>query len=197
MNICVYGAASNSIAENYIKNIELLGETIAKKGHCLVFGGGNNGAMGAAARGVKRYNGKIIGVAPRFFDADGVLFPYCDEFIYTETMRERKGIMEDRADAFIICAGGMGTFEEFFEVLTLKQLRRHEKPIIIYNVKGYYNHMIAMMDNAVKNKFMTDDCKRLYSVADTQEEVFEQLENYVPFSYNKYNFVYEGDKNDG
>ena len=91
----------------------------------------------------------------------------------------------------------MGTFEEFFEVLTLKQLRRHEKPIIIYNVKGYYNHMIAMMDNAVKNKFMTDDCKRLYSVADTQEEVFEQLENYVPFSYNKYNFVYEGDKSNG
>ena len=75
MNICVYGAASNSIAENYIKNIELLGENIAKKGHCLVFGGGNNGAMGAAARGVQRYNGKIIGVAPRFCDADGVPSP--------------------------------------------------------------------------------------------------------------------------
>ena len=153
--------------------------------------------MGAAARGVSAENGTLIGVSPKFFTEMDVLFDGCTELILTETMRERKGTMEDRSDAFIICAGGMGTFEEFFEVLTLKQLRRHEKPIIIYNVKGYYNHMIAMMDNAVKNKFMTDDCKRLYSVADTQEEVFEQLENYVPFSYNKYNFVYEGDKSNG
>lgn len=72
----------------------------------------------------------------RFFIDVGVVFDKCSELIVTDTMRERKGIMEDKADAFVICAGGMGTFEEFFEVLTLKQLNRHTKPIIIYNVKA-------------------------------------------------------------
>lgn len=73
---------------------------------------------------------------PIFFIDVGVVFDKCSELIVTDTMRERKGIMEDKADAFVICAGGMGTFEEFFEVLTLKQLNRHTKPIIIYNVKA-------------------------------------------------------------
>ncbi len=178
MNICVYGAASNSIAENYIKNIELLGETIAKKGHCLVFGGGNNGAMGAAARGVKRYNGKIIGVAPRFFDADGVLFPYCDEFIYTETMRERKKILEDKSDVFIIAPGGIGTFDEFFEIVTLKQLGRTEKPIVIFNIYGYYDHLIAMLNNAVNGNFMNKATLSLFKVLDNINEIFSYIENY-------------------
>ena len=178
MNICVYGAASNSIAENYIKNIELLGENIAKKGHCLVFGGGNNGAMGAAARGVKRYNGKIIGVAPRFFDADGVLFPYCDEFIYTETMRERKKILEDKSDVFIIAPGGIGTFDEFFEIVTLKQLGRTEKPIVIFNIYGYYDHLIAMLNNAVNGNFMNKATLSLFKVLDNINEIFSYIENY-------------------
>ena len=178
MNICVYGAASNSIAENYIKNIELLGEKKKKKGHCLVFGGGNNGAMGAAARGVKRYNGKIIGVAPRFFDADGVLFPYCDEFIYTETMRERKKILEDKSDVFIIAPGGIGTFDEFFEIVTLKQLGRTEKPIVIFNIYGYYDHLIAMLNNAVNGNFMNKATLSLFKVLDNINEIFSYIENY-------------------
>ena len=106
-------------------------------------------------------------------------------------MRERKGIMEDRSDAFIICAGGMGTFEEFFEVLTLKQLEQHTKPIIIYNVKGYYDSIINMLNFAVKENFMSDDCNKLYTVANTEEEVFEQLESYVAYSYNKYDYLSE------
>ena len=105
--------------------------------------------------------------------------------------------MEDKADAFVICAGGMGTFEEFFEVLTLKQLNRHTKPIIIYNVKGYYNSMLAMLDNAVSEKFMTNACNRLYTIADSEEEVFNQLENYVPFTYNKYEFLKKDGEQNG
>ena len=127
----------------------------------------------------------------------GVVFDKCSELIVTDTMRERKGIMEDKADAFVICAGGMGTFEEFFEVLTLKQLNRHTKPIIIYNVKGYYNSMLAMLDNAVSEKFMTNACNRLYTIADTEEEVFNQLENYVPFTYNKYEFLKKDGEQNG
>ena len=107
----------------------------------LVFGGGAQGMMGAAARGVRDGGGSIIGVAPDFFDVDGVLFPDCTEFIYTKTMRERKQILEDSSDAFIITPGGFGTLDEFFEILTLKQLERHNKAIVVLNVAGYYDNI--------------------------------------------------------
>lgn len=192
MNICVFGASSEKINKAYLDTAYALGKAISQKGHTLIYGAGKYGVMGATARGVASQNGKLIGVTPKFFDEIEVLFENNTETIYTETMRERKGIMEDMADAFIICAGGMGTFEEFFEVLTLKQLRRHKKPIIIYNVNGYYNHMLAMMNFAVDEQFMSEDCNMLFSVADTEEEIFEQLESYVPFTYNKYSFLDSG-----
>lgn len=191
MNICVFGSSSELIDKTYLETAEQLGKTIAQKGHTTVFGAGKYGVMGAVARGAYAGNGPIIGVTPDFFIDMNVVYDKCTELIVTDTMRERKAIMEDRADAFIICAGGMGTFEEFFEVLTLKQLNCHEKPIIIYNVKGYYNPMLDMLQNAVDKEFMTDKCMQLYTIANTEQEVFEQLENYKPHLYNKYDFLNE------
>ncbi|MFZ2793781.1 MAG: TIGR00730 family Rossman fold protein, partial [Ruminococcus bromii] len=131
MNICVFGSSSEQIDKIYLESAEHLGKKIAEKGYNLVFGAGKYGVMGASARGAYSAGGHTIGVTPDFFIDVGVVFDKCSELIVTDTMRERKGIMEDKADAFVICAGGMGTFEEFFEVLTLKQLNRHTKPIII------------------------------------------------------------------
>ena len=93
MNICVYGASSNDIDKMYIEAGELLGEAMAKSGPTLVFGGGQTGLMGAVVRGIYRCGGKSIGIAPTFFDLPGVLFEECTEFIFTETMRERKDLM--------------------------------------------------------------------------------------------------------
>ena len=191
MVICVFGSSSERIDREYLDTAENLAKSIVKKGHSVVFGAGKYGVMGATARGVTAENGELIGVSPEFFTKMDVLYDKCTELIFTETMRERKGIMEDRSDAFIICAGGMGTFEEFFEVLTLKQLEQHTKPIIIYNVKGYYDSMINMLNFAVKENFMSDDCNKLYTVANTEEEGFEQLESYVAYSYNKYDYLSE------
>lgn len=189
MNICVFGSSSEKINKAFLDSAEALGRSLAKKGHKLIFGAGKYGVMGAAARGVSAENGVLIGVTPHFFVDEDVIYENCTELVRTETMRERKAIMEDRADAFVICAGGMGTFEEFFEVLTLKQLRRHSKPIIVYNVNGYYNPMLAMMENAVREMFMSEGCNRLYSVAENEAEVFEQLENYKPFFADKHDFI--------
>ena len=102
MNICIYGASSNIIDKTYILETELLGKEMAIRGHSLVYGGGGEGLMGAAARGFHENNGKIIGVAPSFFKVDGVLYEHCDEFIYTENMRQRKEIMENKSDAFVV-----------------------------------------------------------------------------------------------
>lgn len=182
MVICIYGAASNVIDVKYIEAVEALGEKLAKKGHGLVYGGGAEGLMGAAARGFKRGGGYVCGIAPSFFTegGDDVLFNNCDEFIYTETMRERKQKMEDRADCFIMAPGGIGTFEEFFEILTLKQLRRHEKAIAVYNIDGYYDLMEDMLSRAITEGFMKESCRKLYKVLNNEDELVNYLESYVP-----------------
>lgn len=186
MNICVFGSSSEQIEKKYLDSAQSLGAAIAARGWGLIFGAGKYGVMGAVARGAAEKNGVIVGVSPEFFKELNVLRYDCTELVFTETMRERKGVMEDRADAFVICPGGIGTFEEFFEVITLKQLEQHSKPIIIYNVGGYYDPMLEMMNISIGQDFMSHDVTKLYEVVDTEREVLEHIENYVPFSYNKY-----------
>ena len=136
--------------------------------------------MGAAARGVRDGGGDIIGVAPDFFDVDGVLFEECTEFIYTKTMRERKQIMEESSDGFIVTPGGFGTFEEFFEILTLKQLERHNKAIAIYNVDGCYDMLFDFIARAMSENFIKEACKKLYRIFDNRDEMLDYIENYQP-----------------
>lgn len=154
MDICVFGAASDAVREVYITETERLGERIAARGHGLIFGGGATGMMGAAARGAHRRGGRIVGVAPRFFDQPGVLTPLCSELIFTDTMDERKVIMEERADGFIIAPGGVGTLDEFFEVLTLRTLGRHDKPVALYNVAGYFDELLVLLRKMQREGFI-------------------------------------------
>ncbi len=179
MNICVFGAASNTIDEKYITAVEEMGEFLAKKGHNLVFGSGKTGSMGAAARGFKRGGGKIHGVIPKFFKEDLSDFVNwnCDEMTYTETMRERKAVMEELADAFIITPGGIGTYEEFFEILTLKQLGRHRKPIAFYNIGGYYDKLDSLIEFTIEEKFLKDTCRALYKYFTDLDEMLKYIEN--------------------
>lgn len=178
MNICVFGAASSEIDGKYIDKVKIMGESLAKAGHSLVFGAGGQGLMGAAAEGFKKGGAYITGVIPTFFKEANVeaIFEECDELIYTETMRERKAEMEKRADAFIIVPGGIGTFEEFFEVLTLKQLGRHKKPIAIYNIDGYYDSMESMLKHSIDERFVKENCKMLYSYFSDLQSMIDYLE---------------------
>jgi len=178
MKICVYGAASPTIDSQYMKKVEEMGSEMAKRGHSLVFGGGGNGLMGAAARGVHSAGGYILGVVPQFFKDENIeeICDFCDELIYTDSMRSRKQIMEDNADAFIIAPGGIGTLEEFFEILTLKQLCRHNKPIALYNLMGYYDDLSNTMEQAVKKNFIRANCKKLYFLTDNLGDMFDYIE---------------------
>ncbi len=184
MNICVYGASSDEIDKNYILEGEALGEEIARRGHSLVFGGGTSGLMGAVARGADRFEGKIIGVAPLFFAADGVLYPNCTELIRTTGMRDRKEILEDLSDAFVITPGGIGTFDEFFEILTLKQLARHNKAITILNTDGYFDPIISTLSGLVDKGFMRDSSLGLYKVFDNSSALLDYIEGYIPESFD-------------
>ncbi len=182
MKICIFGAASAHIDNTYIELVEKLGEMLASRGHSLVFGAGATGLMGAAARGMKKGGGYIHGVIPEFFRDECVeaIYDGCDELTYTKTMSERKQVMEDCADAFIIVPGGIGTFEEFFEVLTLKQLGRHRKAIAIYNIEGYYDALERFMENVTERKFITFKCGEMYSYFSSAGEIADYIENYEP-----------------
>ena len=176
MNICIYAASSNTVDAVYLDAAEVLGQLMARGGHTLVFGGGQGGLMGACARGAYEAGGDITGVAPRFFDEPGILFPGCPRFVYTETMRERKQTMEDLSEAFIVLPGGIGTFEEFFEMLTLKQLGRHGKPIAVLNTRGYYAPMLRMLEGAAEGGGMSRRCLELFALCDAPEEALRHVE---------------------
>lgn len=180
MIVCIYGASSPRIDKSYIDAVEILGEKLAKRGHSLVYGCGSSGLMGAAARGFKKGGGFVHGVIPRFFEENGyeALFYDADKITRTETMAERKQIMENECQAFIIVPGGVGTFEEFFQALTLKQLGRHAKALAIFNVNGYYNDLNAMLKSTAEKNFMSDACRELYKMLDTADEVIDYIENY-------------------
>jgi len=183
MRVCIYGASSCVIDESFIKETEKLAERLAGEGYSLVFGCGANGLMGAAARGFYSKGAEIYGVVPKFFNVDGILFDKCTEVIKTDTMRERKQIMEDMSDAFITAPGGIGTFEEFFEMLTLKQLGRHSKPMIVYNINGYYDKLLDMLSTSVDEKFMNRETLELFAVLDDPDDVIRYLKEYVPCEY--------------
>ena len=178
MNICVFGAASSEIDHQYVTAVEEMGETLAKAGHNLVFGAGGQGLMGAAAKGFKKGGAEITGVIPEFFKEADIecIYEECDRIIYTDSMRERKAKMEELADAFIIVPGGIGTFEELFEVLTLKQLGRHKKAIVIYNVEGYYDAMESMLEHSIDEHFVRENCKLLYSSFSDLQSMIDYLD---------------------
>ena len=176
MNICMYGASSTDLEQIYYDAAEHLGRRIAARGHGLVFGGGAQGLMGASVRGLAAGGGRSVGIAPRFFDKPGILYKECTEFIFTDTMRERKQLMEDLSDAFIMAPGGIGTYEEFFEIFTLKQLGQLNKPIAVFNVNGYYSLLHRLLENTVKEGFMKESCMNIFGIFEDADEILDYIE---------------------
>jgi uncharacterized protein (TIGR00730 family) len=178
MVVTVFGASSCELRQIYYDAAFEAGAMLARRGHTMVYGGGASGLMGAAARGVTSEGGKLVGVAPRFFDQPGILYEGNTEMIFTDTMGERKKLMEDMAEAFLTLPGGIGTFEEFFEALTLKQLGRHAKAMAVYNVDGCYDALDAMMRRSVEEHFTPADGYALYRSFTQLTPMLDYLESY-------------------
>ncbi len=175
--ICVYGAASARIDDQYIILTEELGAEMGRRGFAMIFGGGATGLMGAAARGMTSVGGRIIGVTPRFMHSVEPLYENCTEIIDTKSMAKRKEVMESKADAFIITPGGIGTFDEFFQILTLKELGQlGPKPIILFNVLGYFNELIDLILASDKKGFLRPTVTDLFTVCETPKDVLDAIE---------------------
>ncbi len=175
MKICVFGASSDLIDETYKTEAYNLGKTLAENGHSLVFGGGASGLMGAVARGFKAGNGYITSIAPKIFDSVDIIYQGSDEIIITETLIDRKEEMLKMSDCFISLAGGIGTYDELFEALSNKQLKYIDQPVIIYNTLGYYDNLVAFLNETHKRGFMDEKSLHLYEVFSTAKEVVDYL----------------------
>lgn len=177
--ICVFCSSSNAIDKVYFDEAILLGHEMAKRGHELVYGGGDVGTMGAVAHAIQDAGGRVVGVIPHALnELDGVGYSGADELIITETMRQRKAVMEENSDAFIALPGGLGTFEELMEIITLKQLHYHSKAIVILNSTSYYDPLLTLLEHAVSGRFMKDATLELFHVSDSVEDAVEYVEAY-------------------
>lgn len=174
MNICLYGSGSRNIDSVYTDAAYELGCQIAKNGHTLVFGGGDTGMMGACAHGVHDNNGKSIGIAPEWIGNFEPLCEVCSEFIYVDSMDERKNKFVENSDAFIITPGGIGTLDEFFEIITLKKLKQHNKEVIVFNIDGFFDKMFEMIDEMGEKGFLYKQSE-IYKTANDIDEIFKQL----------------------
>lgn len=172
----VFCGASNDVAQTHLDLGAELGEEFAKNDIRLVYGGGDCGVMGAIANGTMNNGGKVTGVFPHSLKNLENEHENLTEIIMVDTMHQRKEIMYQRSNAFIILPGGFGTMDEMFEIICWKQLKLHNKPIIIMNHNGYWNHLISLMDNIIAKRFAKKEVHSFYEVVDDMPSLMEALE---------------------
>jgi hypothetical protein len=174
-SVTVYCSSSSRVPRVYFEAARHLGAAIAHQRWTLVYGGNAVGLMGEVADAVRDGGGRVVGITPQVLVDKGITDRKCHELIVTPDMRQRKALLESRGDAFIALPGGLGTFEEIFEIIVGRQLNVHHKPVILLNVAGYYGPLLAMVDHGVEQGFIKPEGRRLFHVAATVEEAVEQL----------------------
>lgn len=178
MKICVFCSSSNAVDNNYFEDATILGKLISQNEHTLIYGGANVGLMEQVAKTVKDNGGRIIGVIPQKIHDNNLSSSHPDELIITDTMKERKSTMHDKSDAFIALPGGFGTLEEILEVITLKQLDYHHKPIVFINTNGFYSKLIEQFEFSYSEGFAKENYRKLYKIVDTPEQAIDYIAQY-------------------
>src|SRR4051794_10766391 len=173
--VTVYCSSSRSVAADYFDAGRALGREIARAGWSLVYGGNNLGLMDAVACACRSAGGKVVGITPQLMVDEGIADSACAELIVTGNMRERKALLEARGDALVALPGGIGTFEEFFEVLVGRMLGYHAKPIVVLNISGYYDPLLAMMEHGIEHGFVRPKAREAYFVAATVDAAVDYL----------------------
>ncbi len=174
--LCVYCSSSDRLDPKYAAAAVELGHAMVARGWGLVYGGGKTGLMGAVARAVKERGGHVVGVIPEFMKARELAYDEADELVTVVTMRERKLLMETRADAFVTLPGGFGTLEEIMEILTLRQLDVVKKPCVFFNQDGFYDDLLRLFDRMLREKFFKPSNMDLFRVATTIPDIFTQID---------------------
>lgn len=179
-SICVYCSSSSAVDSHYTDAAVEFGSRLGQRGFTLVYGGASVGLMGQLARAVHAGGGRVVGVIPQSLRDREIAYEAADELIVTRDLRERKAIMEARADAFVALPGGFGTLEEVLEVLTLKQLQSHSKPIVFLNTAAFYDRLLAVFEQLYEQRFTKAAYREFYKVASHPTEALQLLDAATP-----------------
>lgn len=178
-SIAVFCASSPGFDAVWTQRAYGVGEFLATQNITLVYGGGRVGLMGAVADGALANNGKVVGVIPHFLNSKEIGHSGVTELIAVDNMHQRKTLMNDLSEAFIALPGGYGTMEEVFEVITWGQLGLHQKPVGLLNINGFYDHLIAFVQNMVDVGLLKKQNQEMLLVGNTIEELLEKMNSYV------------------
>ena len=174
-SVCVYCGSRPGNDPVYAEAARATGQWIGEHGGQLVYGGGRNGLMGTVAEATQAAGGRVVGIIPKALVDLEQANTHCDELHVVDTMHERKALMADRSDAFIALPGGIGTFEELFEVWTWRQLRYHDKAIGVLNVAGYYDALLVFLANSVRAGFMSEAQMTLFKTDTAVERIMRAV----------------------
>lgn len=179
MNICIFCSSSNALDNIFFSSAKELANLIGKNYYNIVYGGANVGLMEQIAQTVKQHtNSKIIGIIPQKIHDFELSSALPDEMIITTSMDERKKLMREKSDAFIALPGGFGTLEEILEVITLKQLDYHQKPIVFINTNGFYDKLLEQFELSYTEGFAKENYRKLYTVVETPQQAMDYINNY-------------------
>lgn len=178
--LCVFCGSQAGARPEYEQAARSVGATLAAEGVRLVYGGGRVGLMGVVADATLAGGGQVLGVIPDPLAIKELAHEGCTELVVVPGMHERKALMAQRATAFLALPGGVGTFEEFFEILTWAVLGLHRKPIGLLNVAGYYDPLLAMLDRSVAERFVRPEHRALVHVGDDPVELVKRLPGLLP-----------------
>ncbi|MFT6872788.1 MAG: hypothetical protein ACJAVN_001800 [Roseivirga sp.] len=187
--VCVYCASSDKIHEKYFEATRTLAKALVKNSTTVVYGGGARGLMGALADTVIEEKGRIIGIMPHFMKEVEFHHKDVNEFIFTADMHERKKQFMVGVDALVALPGGCGTFEELMEAITLKRLGIFTKPIIILNLDGYYDPLLAMLDRSIEEGFLSESHRAIWTVFTDPSKVLETIQQSAPWSNDAIKFA--------
>ncbi len=177
-NICVYCGSSNGRLDAYGEAGTALAQALVKHNMGLVYGGASIGVMGKVADGILAFGGEVIGVIPKALAHKEVAHHHLTQLHVTESMHERKMLMAELSDGFIALPGGIGTFEELFEIWTWAQLGFHHKPIGLLNISGYYDHLIQFLDHVLAEQFVKQETRDLLMVESDPDVLLDRFINY-------------------
>lgn len=175
--IGIFCSASNTIDQAYFDAARQLGEWMGSEHKTLVYGGANLGLMECIAKAVKDNGGHVIGVIPTKLEKNGRESLIPDEVIHTRNLSDRKDAITEKSDVLVALPGGVGTFDEVFHVMSAATLGYHHKKVVFYNIEGFYNDLLEVLDKLTREKFARMNISNYYEVANTQDELIRLLEN--------------------
>jgi len=179
-SVCVYCGSSNRVDPKFLDAATELGRLLGEAGLRLIYGGGRIGLMGRVADGVLAAGGTVLGIIPGHLHDREVAHPGVSELMVVDTMHERKQLMAEQADAFVVLPGGYGTLDEMFEIITWRQLGLHDKPLVLVDLFGYWAPLAQLLDTIIETGFAQPECRQLYRTVTSVAEILPALDEAQP-----------------